>query len=104
MDACDNWMTESYKGSMELYVECPGDENVTFKDGHSFMDIIDMLMRMIPEGSIQTQKKATKIIWSKNGAKVEVNNGEYVVDADYVIFTGSMGYLKENHKSLFEPR
>ncbi len=83
----------------------PGDDTVTFKDGRSFMDIINKFASEVPQGSIQTAKKVTKIDWSQlDNATIEINNGEdEAIRADYVIFTGSLGFLKENYMELFDP-
>ncbi len=104
-EACDTWLNVSYTGAYTLYEDLPGDDNVIFKNGHSFMDLIDKMASEVPEGAIKTSKRVTKIDWSKGEeVTLEVNNGkDDEIEADYVIFTGSMGFLKENYEELFEP-
>ncbi len=36
VDACDNWFSNSFRGSVVLYRECPGDQMVTIRGDRKF--------------------------------------------------------------------
>ena len=61
----------------------------------------------MPSTSIKLNEIVEKIDYT-NGAKLTVLNksdgSQKFYTADYVVFSGSLGYLKKNQNNLFEPK
>lgn len=94
------------------YQLCEGDQNLNWK-GKGYETILKVLLRMYPdpEGSLPIvdkilfEKEVEKIIWpEESNNKIQVicsDNSTY--DADHVIFTLSVGVLKEKADTMFVP-
>nr|AHZ89369.1 polyamine oxidase [Branchiostoma japonicum] len=91
---------------MSKYEELEGEANVPIPKGYG--TLVQVLVNMLPQNSIQ-YKKAVKVVqWSS-----ESDDHEYPVIvhcedgstyfANHVIVTVSLGFLKLNHSTLFEP-
>uniref|UniRef100_T1GPD8 Amine oxidase domain-containing protein n=1 Tax=Megaselia scalaris TaxID=36166 RepID=T1GPD8_MEGSC len=97
----------SGKGYCE-YTTCPGDSVLNWK--HSgYITLLNILMESKGKdfGKLSDRIKlnwpVSKIEWNNNFIKILNSNGEYL-EADHIIFTGSLGVLKDNIDFLFEPR
>ena len=102
VDGCDSWYEVSQKG-YDMYQECKGNEFVRFKKGNKYSDLINLLKNPIPYSNIKLNEPVIKID-STNPDKVKViteSGLEY--EADVVIFSGSLGFLKAKGLELFEP-
>ncbi|ESO86197.1 hypothetical protein LOTGIDRAFT_64197, partial [Lottia gigantea] len=69
-----------------------------------FQSIIKTLLKMLTgKVQIKLQCSVVNINWkASHGVKVVCNNGSEI-QADHVIVTCSLGYLKKHHKTLFTP-
>ncbi|KRT84660.1 hypothetical protein AMK59_580, partial [Oryctes borbonicus] len=92
--------------------ECPGDFGLNW-DGRGFKTILDLMMRKFPNTStplpiddkIILNKEVQKIVWDSkdDGVIVKCTDGSWY-HGEQVIFTPSLGVLKERHSSMFEPQ
>ncbi|KAK7507158.1 hypothetical protein BaRGS_00001093 [Batillaria attramentaria] len=98
------------------YVTPPGPEMLVTGRGYSLF--VENLVKQIPGVNILFNREVTKIRWggvpendhhvigdtcsTNPKAKVLCKNGDEY-DADYVVVTCSLGHLKANHKTLFDP-
>ena len=100
--------------AMSNYTECEGDNDLSW-NGRGYKTILDVMMKKYPNTStplpiddkILTNKEVYRIVWDKNhedvpGVSAYCRDGT-VYNADTVIFTPSLGVLKENYKKLFVP-
>jgi spermine oxidase len=94
------------------YRACKGDQGMTWKKG-GYHTILDVLMKSYPDPSqklpiddkIFFDKKVTKIIWNNDDDEVIVKTFDNSsLTAHHVIFTPSIGVLKEQKDSLFHPQ
>ncbi|KAL3287703.1 hypothetical protein HHI36_002168 [Cryptolaemus montrouzieri] len=90
------------------YRICKGDQNLNW-NGKGYRHFLDLLMRKFGDEHrlrlypIFYSETVMKIMWNKAG-KVEIfTERDKKYEADHVIFTPSVGVLKENHEKLFEP-
>lgn len=90
-----------------LVEEFEGDD-VSVPEGYS--KVIQRLADDLPPNVIRLGQKVTRINWNaetdsdgKIIVQCDVNDGEDVVSANHVIITCSLGFLKENHESIFDP-
>ncbi|XP_018055210.1 PREDICTED: LOW QUALITY PROTEIN: peroxisomal N(1)-acetyl-spermine/spermidine oxidase-like [Atta colombica] len=108
-ESSDTWFDVSVKLFTE-YWECEGDLNLNWK-GRGYKTIFDILLQKIPNPEerlpvmekIEFEKVVTTCNYS-SGENVTVttrDGDEY--SASHVIFTGSLGVLKEKHSSMFVP-
>ncbi|XP_076458889.1 spermine oxidase-like isoform X2 [Babylonia areolata] len=82
------------------YKTIPGPEMMFTGKGYS--GFIEKLREKIPDEVIQLNTEVTKICWG--GDQVEIlckENKTY--SADHVVVTCSLGHLKANYQSMFEP-
>lgn len=112
--ACDTWYEASCRGSLE-YWTCSGDLHLNWRK-RGYRTVFDLLQNKIPaespnqvdvESKVLLNKKVTKIVYSPTNApskriKVRCLDGSEF-DCDHLICTVSLGVLKEQHLSLFEP-
>ncbi|KAJ8963210.1 hypothetical protein NQ318_018676 [Aromia moschata] len=95
------------------FEDCPGDQQLNW-NGRGFKTILYILMRKYPDPSKQLPMD-DKIIFNKEVATVnwdQNSEGKVVVScvdgsiftADHVIFTPSIGVLKQRALSMFNPR
>ncbi|XP_064105191.1 spermine oxidase-like [Macrobrachium nipponense] len=94
-----NW-TYPAVGDMLSYVSLG--ESHHWKNG--FDALITHLTTPIPEGIIRTSTPVNKIFWDDGGRVLLVtNNGRKSFLARHIIVTVNDGYLKEDHRALFQP-
>lgn len=109
-DPADNWYDIAAKGYLE-YEICKGDPAINWKE-RGYGTILDILMKKFPnpEEELPVLNKTilnaevTQVDYSSedNIVKVTTLDGkEYI--ADHVIMTPSLGVLKEQHETLFNP-
>ena len=91
------------------YMEFDGSEEVELKRG--YQPIIDVLLEDTPKDAFVLNTKVERILWSSDSQlslrhsypiQVETSSGN-TFGADYVIVTCSLGFLKKNAATLFEP-
>ncbi|XP_071629018.1 peroxisomal N(1)-acetyl-spermine/spermidine oxidase-like isoform X2 [Temnothorax longispinosus] len=105
----DTWFDVSAKAMAE-YWDCEGDPALNWKD-RGYKTILDLLMQNIPNAEkrlpvmerIEFGKVVATINYSSNeNVTVTTRDGcEYFTR--HVIFTGSLGVLKEKHSIMFVP-
>ncbi|KAK3859898.1 hypothetical protein Pcinc_034017, partial [Petrolisthes cinctipes] len=64
-------------------------------------------MKSVPDNKIRTSTPVCKILWDQPGGKdvvLVVTQGGDAYLASHVIFTASIGHLKDRHTHLFEPQ
>jgi len=106
MEGSFSWSEPSY---INNYQECKGDLYLTWQ-GYGFKTILDVLKKSFPDPSkklpldekVQLNKKVTKIRWNGTEALVQCSDGSSY-SANHVIFTPSIGVLKDQHQELFVP-
>lgn len=106
IEASDSWYETSARGYLE-YWDCAGDRLLNWKD-RGYRTVFTLLQRKKSiDSHIMFSKRVTQILWNREGvdksACVRCSDGT-AYDADFVIFTGSLGVLKENYKNMFSPR
>lgn len=94
------------------YRDCPGDLGLNW-NGRGYKTILELLMQKFPNSSIPLpiddkiilNKEVQKIVWDSKEDAVIVKclDGSWY-HGDHVIFTPSLGVLKEKHGQLFEPQ
>ncbi|XP_033209527.1 spermine oxidase-like [Belonocnema kinseyi] len=111
IDGADSWFDVSISGTSEFY-HSPGDTDINWKE-RAYGFILDILMKRYPrpEEELPVVKNTllnTEVALINNkdtsGKKVAVttiNGNTYF--ADHAIVTTSLGVLKEQHLSLFQP-
>lgn len=106
IEASDSWFETSARGYLE-YWDCEGDRLLNWKD-KGYRTILTLLQRKKRiDSHIMFQKRVTQIEWNREhvdkSACVRCSDGTSY-DADFVIFTGSLGVLKETYRDMFVPR
>lgn len=110
LDPADSW----YDIAAEKYTEyrvCEGDQAINWKE-RGYSTILDILMKKYPDpdnelpvlNRTKFNTEVTKIDYSNEDgtAKITTDDGkEYI--ADHVILTVSLGVLKAQYKTLFNP-
>ena len=86
-----------------MYEELPGID-VTFKSNHKYSDLLEHFTSKIPPEAIRLETRVQKVI--NKGDKINLLLGDdELLEADYVIFTPSLGVLKwAVSNSLFQPQ
>lgn len=106
IEASDSWFETSCRGYLE-YWDCEGDRLLNWK-ANGYGTVFKLLQRNKSiDSHIMFQKRVTNIRWSRENVDKAVcvrcaDGTSY--DADFVIFTGSLGVLKECHSELFTPQ
>ncbi|XP_043266525.1 uncharacterized protein [Venturia canescens] len=109
-DAGDNWFNVSVRGLRE-YTRCPGDQAIHWKN-KGYSTILDVLMKKIPNPLEELpvlnktiyNSEVSRIKYNLSGGNVRVvtSTGDEYVGA-HVILTASLGVLKSDHQTLFDP-
>ncbi|KMR05321.1 peroxisomal n -acetyl-spermine spermidine oxidase [Lasius niger] len=109
IECSDSWFDISAKRLTE-YWECEGDPLLNWKE-RGYKTLFDLLLKKIPNAEehlpvterIEFEKVVTTINYSSGeDVMVTTRDGcEYF--ASHVIFTGSLGVLKEKHSTMFVP-
>lgn len=107
IEASDNWFETSARGYLD-YWDCEGDRLLNWKDRgyHTVFALLQRKKRI--DAHLMFEKRVTEILWNRPGsvdksACVKCSDGTSY-DADFVVFTGSLGVLKENYRQMFSPR
>ena len=110
LDPADSWYDIAAQEYGE-YQTCDGDQTVNWKE-RGYSTILDILMQKIPDpvnelpvmNKTVLNAEVTKIDYSgEDGkAKITTHDGREFI-ADHVIVTVSLGVLKEQHETLFNP-
>lgn len=82
-----------------MFEDCGG-KNHVFLEGTC--SILDHILLPTVRDKIQLNTEVTKLQWSKNG-QVMLHTTSDVITADHVIMTPSLGFMKENHRKMFDP-
>ncbi|KAL3285881.1 hypothetical protein HHI36_000401 [Cryptolaemus montrouzieri] len=92
------------------YVSCEGDQFMGW-NGNGCKTILSILMKEIPrkencilsDNHIKLNKTVRKILWNSCDKVQCICEDGTKYTADHIIFTPSVGVLREKHKELFEP-
>lgn len=94
------------------FQQCAGDQTLNW-NGKGFKTVLDVMMQKFPstvsslpiDDKIILNKEVSKIVWDNVDGNVIVKCSDgSSYHADQVIFTPSVGVLKEVHRELFEPQ
>ncbi|KRT82897.1 hypothetical protein AMK59_3208, partial [Oryctes borbonicus] len=107
-DGAYSWLDISASGLLK-YEECDGNLLLHWKK-YGFSTIFDILMKTYPNKSealpilkmIRFEKEVVNISWNSEQCQVHCKDGSSY-NGDHVIFTASLGVLKEKHGKLFTP-
>lgn len=100
-----------YDAAARTYYDwCEGDLALNWKN-RGYKTILDVLMKKYPDprhqlpidDKIYLNKEVNKIIWSSNQKPRIICSDKSVYIADHVIFTASIGVLKETSFDMFIP-
>ncbi len=73
---------------------------------HPYSDLMEAFTSVLPSGTVRLNQEVTRIRWSpepaRGGVSLDLKGGERV-EADYCVYTGSLGTILERGESLFEP-
>ncbi|KAJ3649630.1 hypothetical protein Zmor_021361 [Zophobas morio] len=103
-----SWEDSSAESS---YIVCEGDQSLVWKKP-GYKTLLDILIgsypdsnkRKLPHNKIRLNTKVEKICWDQKNNTVRVITSDKIChSADYVIFTPSLGVLKQNKDTLFHP-
>ncbi|XP_034936671.1 LOW QUALITY PROTEIN: uncharacterized protein [Chelonus insularis] len=109
-DGGDDWFEVSAKG-LHFYKYCEGDLDINWKE-RTYGTILDILMKRYPNPEEELPVLNNTILNSKvikinynvsNGSNKIITEDGKEYFADHVIFTGSLGVLKSDHETLFDP-
>lgn len=118
-NACNSLDDLSLEGYSE-WLECEGVCNINFRKG--FNSLIKLLLQDIPSNCLKQNKPAKCVHWETSYeahhgilikmckelvsrdflVSVECENGE-IIEADHIIVTPSIGYLKKHIDTFFKP-
>lgn len=110
LSAANTWYDVSLKGDLE-YEECEGPFQINWKE-RGYSTVLDILMKKIPDASkelpvinnTRLNKEVININYMEDNGPIKIrtlDEQEYL--ADHVIVTTSLGTLKENYESWFNP-
>ncbi|XP_019641915.1 PREDICTED: spermine oxidase-like isoform X1 [Branchiostoma belcheri] len=104
-NACNSLYNISLS-EMSKYEELEGEANVPIPKGYGA--VVQVLVNMLPHNCIQYNKPVKLVQWNRESDDQEFPVSVHCEDgstyfAHHVIVTVSLGYLKLNHSTLFEP-
>ena len=99
-DGCKTWYDLSYYTDYEEY---KGNLEVIFKKEYKYEDVLQIFKKDIPNSNFQFETTVTKIDYSNDKIKIASQDGSEFL-ADILIFTGSLGILKEKGEDMFYPK
>ncbi|XP_014205598.1 spermine oxidase-like isoform X2 [Copidosoma floridanum] len=108
IDCCDSWHKVSF-ARLKDYWTCEGDQLLNWKT-NGYSKIFDLLVKRYPDPSkelpvfnkILFNKEVQLVDYTKNHVTVTTSDGS-MYKVSNVIFTPSLGVLKEQHTTLFKP-
>ncbi|RZC35118.1 Amino oxidase and/or NAD binding 8 domain containing protein [Asbolus verrucosus] len=98
-----SWFEPSAKSD---YKDCEGDLNLNW-NGLGYKTALEVLMKKFPDPSkrlpltVLFNKEVVKVLWNDSAEVVCSDKTSF--EADHVIFTPSIGVLKQNHERIFSP-
>ncbi|XP_044265220.1 polyamine oxidase 1-like, partial [Tribolium madens] len=82
------------------YVQCEGNQALIWKGGYK--TVLKIMMQNTPiDSKIHLKTKVDKINWNNNPVTISASNQTF--SGDFVIFTPSIGVLKREKDTLFDP-
>ncbi|XP_042203782.1 spermine oxidase-like isoform X3 [Homarus americanus] len=106
IDGSDSWFDISAK-EQNNYKECPGNISVNWKQ-KGYKNLLLHLQETVPSSCLFLNSPVKSIDWgictsaSTSGCKVTLTSDQ-VIQADHIIFTPSLGFLKAMAKEVFNP-
>ena len=97
-DGCTNWYDLSYENEYEA---CEGNDEIPFKKGHKYEDLLQIFKNDIPYKNTHLETKVSKIDFTDAATVKVFDQDGTVFSADIVIFTGSLGILKGFQFQMF---
>ncbi|KAL6435181.1 hypothetical protein ACFW04_005336 [Cataglyphis niger] len=109
IECSDTWFDTSAKRLSE-YWECEGNSLLNWKE-RGYKTLFDLLLEKIPNAEeclpvmekIEFEKVVTTINYSSGEDVIVTTRDGCEYFASHVIFTGSLGVLKEKHSTMFVP-
>ncbi|XP_046750213.1 spermine oxidase-like isoform X2 [Diprion similis] len=109
IDSCDSWSEVCASGLAEYWI-CPGNPLLNWK-GRGYKTLFEVLMnKFTPEANelpllekVHFKKVVSSIDYSSENQIIIKTTDNLERNADHVIFTPSLGVLKEQHNNLFTP-
>ena len=103
-DSSDNWYELSFYGWSEMFESDPDDIYYEFKTDTKYTDLLRHFTSQIPPVAICLGKQVTRLENLAEKIRIHIRENN-TMEADYVIFTPSLGVLKRLHsdKHFFEP-
>ncbi|KAK3891169.1 hypothetical protein Pcinc_004958 [Petrolisthes cinctipes] len=101
---CTDWMEQSARDA-DRFTDWGYDRWNQWKDGYD--TVITHITKSVPDNKIRTSTPVCKILWDQPGGEdvvLVVTQGGDAYLASHVIFTASIGHLKDRHTHLFEPQ
>ena len=83
------------------YVNFKGDVNTNLKYGYK--KLIDYFVSRLPNKSLKSNEVVLNINWPKTSSLVTITTSKGIYQAKQVLVTASLGYLKSNYNTLFNP-
>ena len=99
IDGAPSWWDTKADMNQE-YQECPGNLTISLREGASMQALVESLAAGL-EDKITLDLRVTKI--SRHNSGFEVLAGDEIIKCKYVIVTVSLGVLKHEFRTLFEP-
>ena len=104
-DSSDNWYDLSFYGWSEMFEDDPEDVYYLFKADTKYTDLLNHFTSQIPPAAIRLGKQVVRLENLADKIRIHIK-GDPAMEADYVIFTPSVGVLKwaVSNDDFFEPR
>lgn len=99
-NACSN-LTELNVDGYNEHVDFKGDKYTNLKYGYK--KLIDYFVNRLPSQSLKTNEVVLNINWPKTSNLVTITTTKGTYQAKQVLITVSLGYLKSNYNTLFNP-
>lgn len=95
-DWASTWDDLSYKAILDYDIPGgpEGSDYTRFKADHCYNDLMNIIQKDIPSDQIHLHSPVSMVNYTEEAIKVELEDGS-ILEADKVIFTGSLGVLKD---------
>ncbi|XP_011312430.1 peroxisomal N(1)-acetyl-spermine/spermidine oxidase-like [Fopius arisanus] len=108
-EGADDWYKVSVFGPRDSPA-CPGFDEINWKE-KAYSTVFDILIKRLPNpeeelpvlNNIFLNKKVSRVIYADEGSVKVATTDASEYSADHVIFTGSLGVLKADHSTIFDP-